>query len=194
MEKAKWWPWAWRCISGNYYLCCLNPCFYLTLVSLILFLVDTRSKSGIFQSIFLGERGLIFIILFCIFEHMKLIASQLFPENPEAGKLIATTITFFIASTSSIILISLFCAGAYALSLMFLFNNKTNLRMNGVGSVMNVKIWNSYQSLYYASWLRKERALYLNLSHSILRWYWRSIPCHVHKSFFYLLRNLAYYI
>ena len=82
---------------------------------------------------------------------MKLIASQLFPENPEAGKLIATTITFFIASTSSIMLISLFCAGAYALPLMFLFNNKTNLLMNGVGSMMNVKIGNSYHSLYYAS-------------------------------------------
>ncbi|CBI34262.3 unnamed protein product, partial [Vitis vinifera] len=73
----------------------------------------------------------------------QLIASQLFPENPEAGKLIAATITFFIASTSSIMLISLFCAGAYALPLMFLFNNKTNLHMNGVGSVTNVKIWNS---------------------------------------------------
>ena len=30
MEKAKWWPWAWRCMPGNFHLCCLNPCFYLT--------------------------------------------------------------------------------------------------------------------------------------------------------------------
>ena len=109
MEKAKWWPWAWRCMPGNYHLCCLNPCFYLTLVSLILFLADTSSKSGIFQSIFLGERGLVFIIICWIFEHMKLIASQLFLAKPEAGKLIAATITFFIASTSGVMLISLFC-------------------------------------------------------------------------------------
>ena len=71
---------------------------------------------------------------------MKLIASQLFLAKPEAGKLIAATITFFIASTSSVMLISLFCTGAYALLLMFLFNNKTDLLMNGVGSVTNVKI------------------------------------------------------
>ena len=86
-------------MPGNFHLCCLNPCFYLTLVSLILFLADKGSKSGIFQSIFLGERGLVFIIICRIFEHMKLIASQLFPTKPEAGKLIAATITFFIAST-----------------------------------------------------------------------------------------------
>ncbi|XP_034707921.1 uncharacterized protein LOC117931133 isoform X3 [Vitis riparia] len=64
-------------------------------ISLILFLADTGSKSGIFESIFLGERGLVFIIICRIFEHMKLIASQLFPTKPEAGKLIAATITFF---------------------------------------------------------------------------------------------------
>ena len=95
-------------------LCCLNTCFHSTLIrsSSIepdFILANTGSKSEIFQSIFLGKRGLVFIIISRISEHMKLIASSLFQAKPEAGKLIVATIALLVASTSIVMLVSPFC-------------------------------------------------------------------------------------